>query len=608
VPRFLATGDTSRLLVEINNVAGAPGDYRLTIEADDGITLATEDQERTITLAAAERTSVIVPIAGALPGDHEVRVTLAPPTGEAFPMDLVLGVRPPGADLTRRNIVAVNGGGRLTVGADALAEFVPGTTSVTVSLGGAGRLDVAGILAALDRYPYGCAEQLTSRAMPLVYLDEVAASIGLADDKAVRERVQEAIAGVLAKQTSSGGFGLWGPYDGGDLWLDAYVTDFVTRAAERGYDVPETARNIAFDNLSNRLAYAQDFTKGGEDIAYALYVLARAGRAAIGDLRYYAESKLDAFATPLAKAQIGAALALYGDRRRTEAAFAAALADLNRQRDDPNTWRADYGTKLRDQAAVLTLAAETKAETVNLRQLATEIALAAEGKRWTSTQEQGWMTLAAAALISDSAASKFSVDGETVDGPLFREFDGSRLASSPVIVENLGTETLDAVVATTGVPIVAEPAGGNGYTITRDYYTPEGELADVTTVGQNDRFVVVVRVVGDRARGGRLLVVDPIPAGFEIENPNLSASGATTTYGWLESDNTAVHTEARTDRFVAAYNRAEGDPLEFRAAYSVRAVSPGRFAQPGATVEDMYRPELFARTDAGQVEVVGPTR
>ena len=69
-------------------------------------------------------------------------------------------------------------------------------------------------------------------------------------------------------------------------------------------------------------------TSGGEDIAYALYVLASNGRAAIGDLRYYAETKLDAFATPLAKAQIGAALALYGDKPRAEAVFRAALGDL----------------------------------------------------------------------------------------------------------------------------------------------------------------------------------------------------------------------------------------------------------------------------------------
>ena len=608
LPRFLATGDRSRLLLEIDNVAGTPGDYRLTVDADEGLTIAPEEVERELTLAQGQKTGVIVPIAGAAPGDHDIRVTLASPSGEALPIALVLGVRPAGQPVTRRNVVAVGGGGTLTVGADTVAEFVPGTASATVSLGGAGGLDVAGILAALDRYPYGCAEQLTSRALPLVYLDDVAVSLGMGDDKAVRERVQQAIVNVLAKQSASGGFGLWGPFDAGDMWLDAYVTDFLTRAGERGYDVPQAAVDLAYDNLSNRLAYAGDFTDGGEDIAYALYVLARAGRAAIGDLRYYVEAKLDAFATPLAKAQIGAALALYGDRRRTAAAFGAALADLDRNRDDANRWRSDYGTMLRDEAAILTLAAETKTETVDIGELATRIAATAAAKTATSTQEQSWMMLAAAALIRDSAERDFAIDGVRVEGPLFRKFDGPRLASSPVAIENLSSDRLDAVVAATGVPAVPEPANGNGYSISRSYYTPDGTLTDVATVGQNDRFVVVLRVVGDRARAGRLLIVDPIPAGFEIENPNLSASGVTSSYDWLVTDNDASHTEARTDRFVAAVDRQESDSLEFRVAYSVRAVSPGVFAQPGAAVEDMYRPELNARSGHSQVEVVGPTR
>jgi hypothetical protein len=608
LPRFLATGDGSRLLLEIDNVAGVAGDYRLTVDADAGLAIAADDAERTIGLAQGEKTSVIVPIAGAAPGDQGIRVTLVPPSGEALAQDLVLGVRPAGQPVTRRNVVAVGSGGTLTVGADAIAEFVPGTGSVTVSLSGAGGLDVAGILAALDRYPYGCAEQLTSRALPLVYLDDVAVSIGMGDDKAVRERVQQAIVNVLAKQSASGGFGLWGPFDSGDMWLDSYVTDFLTRAGERGYDVPQAAIDIAYDNLSNRLAYAGDFKNGGEEIAYALYVLARAGRAAIGDLRYYVEAKLDAFATPLAKAQLGAALALYGDRRRTSEAFAAALADLDRQRDDQRLWRSDYGTKLRDEAAILALAAETNTETVDIKELATRIAAAAAAKSATSTQEQSWMMLAAAALIRDTHERDFTINGEPVEGPLFRKFDGPRLASAPVAIENLGSDTLDAVVAATGVPAVPEPAGGNGYSITRNFYTPEGTLTDVTTVGQNDRFVVVLRVVGDRARAGRLLIVDPIPAGFEIENPNLSASGVTSGYDWLVADNNVSHTEARTDRFVAAIDRTESDSLELRVAYTVRAVSPGVFTQPGATVEDMYRPELSARSGHGQVEVVGPTR
>ena len=39
-----------------------------------------------------------------------------------------------------------------------------------------------GLLLKLDRYPYGCAEQVTSRAMPLLYLNEVAEMLELGTD------------------------------------------------------------------------------------------------------------------------------------------------------------------------------------------------------------------------------------------------------------------------------------------------------------------------------------------------------------------------------------------------------------------------------------------
>jgi uncharacterized protein YfaS (alpha-2-macroglobulin family) len=119
---------------------------------------------------------------------------------------------------------------------------------------------------------------------------------------------------------------------------------------------------------------------------------------------------------------------------------------------------------------------------------------------------------------------------------------------------------------------------------------------------------VVLTVTADQGRDGDILVVDPVPAGYEIENPNISASGEVINFGWLDVVRNANHTEARTDRFVAALNRRSDDPLQFSVAYSMRAVSPGMFVHPAATVEDMYRPELNARTATGTVEVIGPTR
>jgi uncharacterized protein YfaS (alpha-2-macroglobulin family) len=143
-------------------------------------------------------------------------------------------------------------------------------------------------------YPYGCTEQMTSKAMPLLYFDEVAQAMSLPWAENVQGRVHEAVAEILTNQGAEGGFGLWGP-GSGDLWLDAYVTDFLSRAKARGFEVPDPAFRMALDNLRNQVNFAPDFDFGGEALAYALMVLAREGAAAIGDLRYYADVKGDAF-------------------------------------------------------------------------------------------------------------------------------------------------------------------------------------------------------------------------------------------------------------------------------------------------------------------------
>jgi uncharacterized protein YfaS (alpha-2-macroglobulin family) len=475
-----------------------------------------------------------------------------------------------------------------------------------VAASGAGRLNVPAILRKLDRYPYGCTEQLTSRAMPLVYLNDVALRAGLVGDPDVHDRVEKAIAGVLANQSAAGSFGLWSP-GGEDMWLDAYVTDFLTRARQQGFSVPAESFDLALANLKNRLAYAGDFDSGGQEIAYALYVLAANGRAAIGDLRYYAETKLNAFATPLAKAQLGAALALYGDKVRAEAAFRAALGDYAAPADDDESWRADYGSPLRDGAAMLTLASEARAN-IDLISLSRRVEADRQAERYTSTQEDAWSLMAAHALMQSLAAPHLVVDGAPLSGPLFRGLDAESLAAAPLVIENRGTLPVEVGLTVAGVPVEPEPAGGNFYTIARSYYTLEGEPADVSAIAQRDRLVAVVDVKTTETQGARIVVDDPLPAGFEIDNPHLLAGGDVAQLDWLNVPENPAHVEFRADRFVAALELEPGSPTEFQFAYIVRAVSPGSFVHPAALVEDMYRPERRARTDSGRIEVVGPLR
>jgi len=122
-------------------------------------------------------------------------------------------------------------------------------------------------------------------------------------------------------------------------------------------------------------------------------------------------------------------------------------------------------------------------------------------------------------------------------------------------------------------------------------------------VKQNTRLVAVLSVMkpqGD-AENGNYLLVDRLPAGFEIENPTLVSSGATADLAWLSDTTYASYTEFRDDRFVASFTSSTA-----KLAYMVRAVSPGSYVHPGATVEDMYRPELNARSATGNVTVTAP--
>ena len=94
-------------------------------------------------------------------------------------------------------------------------------------------------------------------------------------------------------------------------------------------------------------------------------------------------------------------------------------------------------------------------------------------------------------------------------------------------------------------------------------------------------------------------LVAPV-APIEIDNPNLLRGGDIAALDWLATAE-AEHAEFRADRFLAAVNWRSDRPL--RLAYIVRAVSPGTFHHPAASVEDMYRPQYRARTETGQVSI-----
>ena len=465
LPRFLQPGDQSRMLLEIIHASGPAGEVGLSVTSN-GLTLGAVPDR--FDLAQNGKAVFRVPLTAHDLGDQTIEVALTTPDGKLLRKTLTVPVRNNDPAVARVSRFALQQGQSLTLDASIFAGLTPETATATVVSGPVARLNAAGLLAALDRYPYGCTEQITSKALPLLYFNDLAQALQLQGAEDLTQRIQGAIADVLTNQASNGAFGLWGPVeDGGDMWLDAYVTDFLSRAKAMGYTVPDQAFRSALDNLRNQVNYAADFDKGGEGLAYALLVLAREGAAAVGDLRYYADVKGAAFATPMAMAQLGAALASYGDQPRADAMFRRAGLALQTMAgpETEQIFRADYGTGFRDAAAVLTLATEAGSKAVDRSALTDRIVTNLR----LSTQEAVWSLLAAHALLQGSEAGQGKT-GATVTDRIMRRLTPS---DGPLILQNDGKDT-NVTLTTMGVPNEPVAAGGTGYAISRSYYSLDG--------------------------------------------------------------------------------------------------------------------------------------
>jgi uncharacterized protein YfaS (alpha-2-macroglobulin family) len=436
LPRFLLTGDRSTINLDLDNVEGAAGGYTIAASAEGPVAIG-DGAAKTLQLRAKQRDRVTVRVTARGVGAATVKVAVQGPGGFTLERSYPLNVKPATQVLARRTVKTLAKGESLTLSRDLFADLVPGTGSVSLSVGTSTALDAAALLKALDRYPFGCSEQLVSRALPLLYVNELASAAHLALDGAVDQRIRDAIDRVLARQSSNGSFGLWG-VGGEDSWLDAYVTDFLTRARERGFTVPDVAFKLALDRLRNIVGTSQDVAKdGGRNLAYALYVLARNGTAPLGDLRYLADARLDDLGSAIAKAQVAAALDLLGDRTRAERVYKAALDSLKVPAQPERASREDYGSTLRDAAALVTLASEAGGARPIVVNAVQRVEEARAHTSSTSTQENAWLVLAARAVATDAGAVSLDVGGDAVKGVLYRSVKADSLVQ-PLKVTNTG--------------------------------------------------------------------------------------------------------------------------------------------------------------------------
>ncbi len=626
LPRFLAPGDTAVATVTLDNVDGLPGQYDADVSNGDSVKI--EQPVVTAILKKGERADLGVEITAEKAGVTDIGLQVSGPNHFMVERDYDIEIRSPYLPLNRVTRVVLEPGESWTAPENVLAGFVPGSAELTVSASPL-PMDAAALYESLSRYPYGCTEQTVSRAMPLLYAENMAKIAGIKADDQIRTRVQEAVSTILNRQGADGAIGLWRMGDRqASPWLGAYAVDFLARAKSQGYVVPQEALDKAYNALGHVAERKQMWSVGYEthvytsrwnsdteellmsrSSAYAGYVLARAGKIDASRLRYIHDEQLKNTPSPLARAHIAAAMSFIGDNARTNSALNKAKEALGYENSGDY-----YQTRRRDLAGVLALAAEI-GDTETVRALTDQVMEDLPEPDRLTTQEKGFLLLAANALSSGATKAKLSLSGSAsvvADNKLYVAHEADLLpignttegeeASTVQLPDftNAGDGQVWLTAVAHGAPVSAPPADSEGFLVRKELYSVNGTAVSASSVMQGDQIIVQLSVRPRDRQEHPIIVADLLPAGFEIE-AILTPSTSGPYDGFLDDLSYADIAEARDDRFIASVDVRDSEWAHF--AYVVRAVTPGDFAMPGVVVEDMYRPTVFGRTQAGRVTI-----
>ncbi|MCB9777435.1 MAG: hypothetical protein H6742_02600 [Alphaproteobacteria bacterium] len=628
LPRFLVAGDEARIPVRLTNMSGAQQAVTLDVRVESidlGLPVLAGAQAPAVTLVDAPKQPIPLAIEASETALLTLRADRAPAAVKLIVTatsgkltsreERQLPVANPEPELRRVTRVALTDGRNdLT---SAMAGWKAGTDNSTVWVTTNPHAQALTGLSYLVRYPYGCIEQTTSSTRPLLYVQDLVERIdpSLVAEASVDEMIQAGIERVLSMQTPSGGMAYWPGGHSPNTFGTAYATHMLLDAKDAGHAVPPDALDDALDWLETRVGGR---ISGDNDIAYAHFVLARAGRARTAQ----ALAVLEALETEAksddsrwqrqrrdeARYLLMAALYMGGDRRYADRLKKDLVVDQwDYRANDWSFWSALRGAGMRlavyQDAVGVDATGDAAAERV-----ATWVS-SRSPRRWT-TQELAWAVTALgrrAQAVPPPEGSKLLVDGKTVSG-------GDDGAWGLVGAAGAGPLTLDAgrlsgptwaLVSTRGVrtdePV---PMGGDGLALTRTFLDGQGRAVDPGKLTLGTALYVRVDLENtSNSRVQNLALVDRLPAGWEIENPRL---GGADLPDWAQELDlwSLDHMNLRDDRVEVFGDLGSHDKRSV--LYAVRAVTSGTFVQPPVSAEAMYDPDIWARRAGGTVTVVGP--
>jgi len=463
----------------------------------------------------------------------------------------------------------------------------------------------------LYNYEHHCTEQLTSKALPLLFVDRFR-QVDKAEQEKIRENVTEAIRRLYGRQLPDGGFIYWPGATSTDEWITSYAGNFLILAQERGYEVNAQVLN-RWKSYQRRRAQNWVSVTGGVRVgtgaemeqAYRLYTLALAGASEAGAMNRLRELPDLSYQ---ARCRLAAAYALTGKKNIAEELL------VRRQTEQTPSSYSPYSSTQRDEAMLLetlVLLGRDK-EAFEQAQLLSRYL---QGEQYLSTQSTAFSLMAmggVAGKMSGSIRAAWSLNGATQ--PLIQSTQAIHTVDLPaaagtVALTNQGEGVLyTSLITRRQLLNDTLPEISEGLKLEIRYTDVAGNPVSVEKLQQGSEFEAWVRVTNttlNRAHRN-LSLTHIVPSGWEIYNQRLREAVDDASDGGDSSPAQPVksgytYQDIRDDRVLTYFDLQRGASVTFR--IRLQANYAGEFVLPAVQCEAMYEPTIRARTKAGRVSV-----
>ena len=615
LPRVLSTQEEITVPVNVFAMENQVKNVTVSLEASGAGVQITGNRQQSLTFdQPGDQLAYFTLKTGSKTGKATIHLT-ASGNGQQTKETIEIEVRNPNPVVTLRNSQWIEAGQEAEL-SYTLAGSSSANNQVQLEVSRIPSVDISRRFDFLYNYQHHCTEQLTSKALPLLFVSQFKA-VDEQEAEKIKTNVQEAIRQIYARQLPNGGFVYWPGNAVADEWITSYTGMFLTLAQEKGYAVHPNVLNkwkrfqrAAAQNwrmpqeASNWQIWQSELQQ-----AFRLYTLALAGAPEYGAMNRMKEQP---GLSIQAKWRLAAAYALTGKMKPAgELVYNAETTVI-----PYSSMNLIYGSSDRDEAMILETLILMKRDRDALQQ-AKKVSQNLTQENWFSTQSTAFALMAMGRLAEQlSGTLDFTWNWNGKQQPAVKSAKAvfeKEIATSPksgtVSVKNQGKGALSVdLITRTQLLNDTLPAIADNIRLDVKYTDMAGSPISVEDIRQGTDFMSAVTLsnISGTSDYSNLALTHIIPSGWEIYNermivPEASSSNSNEANTPESSADKYTYKDIRDDRVLTYFDLRRGESKTF--TVRLQATYAGNFILPAIQCEAMYDAAVQARTKAGRTTV-----